>query len=162
MFNKPSRAELDHVSDNEARFRWDPVADETTPPNEPLRLLFVARDVYGAKTQKVHYAHIRSSSGKPTFTTRSNHVVDIDKQQSVEIAIEVSDDESERVDIQMKSSTAPDGASFEQTGTHSGLFQWEPTSEQKRTPTYSITFVADDRNFEPVEFELSILFKQPN
>jgi hypothetical protein len=160
VFNKPVRSRLEKTSSTTARFNWDPLADDTTPADDPLELIFIARDPHGAQARAEHIVHIRSSNGRPSFVTQSSHVFDPSAVSNIEIPIEVDDKDSQDVTIRMKSDTAPSNSSFEQTGSKRGTFTWTPTSEQLNQNVHSVTFVADDGDFEPVELELSILFNQ--
>jgi hypothetical protein len=156
--NKPDRATLKKLSNRRALFRWDPLADERTEQGDPLRLIFVAEDSHGAKDEVVHYANIFPSNGRPNFLNRSSRVVDPTQTETISVKIKVDDDDSEEVDISMES--APDGATFNQSGTHSGQFQWTPGAEQKKDRIHSVTFVADDGQFDPVTFKYTILFNR--
>lgn len=157
VVNKPKRATLKRLSKTSAKFRWDPLADAVTDQGEPKRLIFVAQDPHGARGEKVHFAHIVASNGRPRFVNQSTYIHDPSSTETISLKIEVSDDDSTEVDISMPRESAPQGATFQKNEPKAGQFRWKPTSKQIQDRMHVVEFVADDGETKPVRFEMTIV-----
>ncbi|QDG51504.1 hypothetical protein FIV42_12335 [Persicimonas caeni] len=157
VINRPSRAEFQTFASS-ALFSWDPITSDVTE-DEPLRLIFVATDSQGASTERVVNLTIHAGNGTPRFLTASSKLYDPNSNKPLEFEVEVRDDDSRDVDLQMPADKAPAGASFEQTGPKIGTFTWSPSVQQRDKRVHSVTFVADDRQTEPVTLKVSIILQ---
>lgn len=155
--DKPERATF-QTFEQEALFTWRPIPSDVTD-GEPLPLTFVVEDTQGAVAEEVVRLRIRAGNGLPQFQNSSSKLYDVTSNRPLSFPVEVRDDDSERVEIRMPSDSAPKGATFEQTDPKRGTFEWDPSPKQKNTRVHSVTFVADDMENDPVEQNVTIIFK---
>ncbi|MFU8802674.1 MAG: hypothetical protein ACNA8W_02595, partial [Bradymonadaceae bacterium] len=78
----------------------------------------------------------------------------------LEIHVRVRDDDSNQVTLTMPRAMAPEGASFESTGTHEGQFTWMPSPAQITRRVHTAMFIADDGDNAPVEHRVTIIIQQ--
>lgn len=157
VINRPDRAEFQTFASS-ALFSWDPITSDVTD-GEPLRLIFVATDSQGESTERVVNLTILAGNGTPRFLTASSKLYDPNSNKPLEFEVEVRDDDSRDVDLQMPGDKAPAGASFEQTGPKTGTFTWSPSVQQRDKRVHSVTFVADDQQTDPVTLKVSIILQ---
>lgn len=146
-------------SNTGARFDWAPLASDVTG-NEPLRLIFIVTDDSGKVTEKTVNVSIVPGNGVPRFLTNSSVLYDPRVGKPVKVEIQVRDDDSNEVELTMDESTAPFGASFDQTGAFSGVFEWQPDAEQQKKRVHSINFNANDLQTN-VPFKLTVVIRSP-
>lgn len=157
VINRPARAEFQTFASS-ALFSWDPITSDVTE-GDPLRLIFVATDSQGESTERVVNLTILAGNGTPRFLTASSKLYDPNSNKPLEVEVEVRDDDSREVDLQMPGDQAPAGASFEQTGPKTGMFTWSPSVQQRDKRVHSVTFTADDRQTEPVTLKMTIILQ---
>ncbi len=157
VVNRPERATFQTFA-NSALFSWDPISSDATE-GDPLRLIFVAKDAQGGRTERVVNLTILPGNGTPKFLTASSKLYDPSSDQPLTFDVKVRDDDSQQITLSMPADTAPAGAQFAQDGPKSGTFSWNPTVEQRSQRVHAATFVADDGQSDPVSLKVTIIFQ---
>jgi hypothetical protein len=158
MPDQPARSQF-QTFQNSAVFTWDPIASDVTG-DTPRRLIFAATNSRGLTTERVVNVRILAGNGQPRFLNSTSELYDPESNAPLVIDVRVRDDDSNQVTLTMPRALAPEGASFEVTGSHDARFSWMPSPVQVTRRVHTVTFVADDGDNPPVEHKVTIIIKQ--
>lgn len=158
MPDQPPRSQF-QTFQNSAVFTWDPIASDVTG-DTPRRLIFAVANSQGMTTERVVNLRILAGNGQPRFLNSASELYDPQSNTPLSIHVRVRDDDSNEVALTMPRALAPEGASFEVTGTHEGRFNWMPSPVQITRRVHTVTFVADDGDNPPVEYRVTIIIQQ--
>lgn len=142
-----------------ALFSWDPLASDATN-GVPIQLVFIVTDQSGRRTEKTASVEIVAGNGKPVFSSNVSEIFDPRTGEGLSFEVKVKDQDSAEVDLTMDETTAPIGAKFEKTGPYSGTFTWKPNANQLDKRIRTVRFIADDKQFEEVNHDVTIVVRK--
>ncbi|RME20082.1 MAG: hypothetical protein D6806_17100, partial [Deltaproteobacteria bacterium] len=98
-------------------------------------------------------------TGAPVFITPSDYTLDLNKTDTINIRIEVRDNDSAQVDLRIVDNP-PGGAFSTQPGSKIATYVWTPTAQQvAERPVWSFRVGASDRQNPEVFQDITILLK---
>jgi len=152
---KPPGADFTQGADS-ATLRWSPAVTDGDGAGRPWNVTISVQDSDGAWVSQDFTVTVFLQGGVPTFLNPPGYVVDLATESYIAFRIEVKDDDSAKVGLQLTRTI--EGAIFRADGPKSGIFYWEPSAEQIAERAYwSLVASADDEENPPVAHEISII-----
>jgi len=151
----PKTAQVTPRAANEAVVVWSPLITDTQPGGRRYEVEVTVDDSRGGSSRQSIGVVVYPTFGIPAFTLPAGVVVNLGQQDDLELLIEVKDDDSTEVAIDLVE--APEGAKLQRADKKVAHFFWRPDDEQRKVAVHRAIFSASDESHEPVLHVLTIV-----
>lgn len=151
----PKTAQVTPRAAAEAVLVWSPLITDTQPGGRRYEVSVEVDDSRGGTARQTFGVVVYPTFGVPTFTLPAGVVVNLGQQDDLELLVEVKDDDSTDVAIEM--TEAPDGAKLQRADRKVAHFFWRPDEAQRKVAVHRAIFTAADESHAPVTHVLTIV-----
>jgi hypothetical protein len=151
----PKAAQVTPRAANEAVLVWSPLITDTQPGGRRYEVELSVDDGRGGTARQAIGVVVYPTFGVPAFTLPAGVVVNLGQQDDLELLIEVKDDDSTEVTIELIE--APTGAKLQRADKKVAHFFWRPDEEQRKVAVHRAIFSAIDESHAPVTHVLTIV-----
>ncbi len=140
----PKGAQVTPRAAQEAVLVWSPLITDTQPGGRRYELDVEVDDGRGGKASQRVGLVAYPTFGVPTFDLPAGVVLNLAEDDALELLVEVKDDDSTEVDLQM--TEGPAGARLQLADKKIAHFYWEPDDEQRKVAVHRAIFSARDES----------------
>ena len=151
----PKTAQVTPRAAAEAVLVWSPLITDTQPGGRRYEVVVKVDDSRGGTARQTFGVVVYPTFGVPAFTLPAGVVVNLGQQDDLELLIEVKDDDSTDVAIDMRE--APEGAKLQPADRKTAHFFWRPDDAQRKVAVHRAIFTATDESHAPVTHVLTIV-----
>lgn len=151
----PKTAQVTPRAANEAVVVWSPLITDTQPGGRRYEVDVTVDDSRGGSSRQSIGVVVYPTFGIPAFTLPAGVVLNLGQQDDLELLIEVKDDDSTEVTIDLLE--APTDAKLQRADKKVAHFFWRPDDEQRKVAVHRAIFSARDESHEPVTHVLTIV-----
>lgn len=151
----PAEAELVQRTTSEALIYWNPSITDTEPGGRRYEVVVTASDGNGGVARADFGVTVNADGGAPAFDLPSGIVVDLADAPDLTLVIEVKDDDSLSVDIDMEE--GPAGSVLKPAGPKTAYFYWEPEESQLADSVHRVVLTVEDEVHAPVRHILLLV-----
>ncbi len=151
----PDTAQVSPRTSNEAVLVWSPLITDTQPGGRRYEVEITVEDGRGGRASQTFGVIAYPAFGIPSFVLPAGLVLNLATQDALELAVEVKDDDS--LDITLEMTESPEGARFQTAERKLGFFYWKPDDDQRKVAVHRAIFRAIDDTNPPVLHVLTIV-----
>ena len=151
----PKTAQVTPRAANEAVVVWSPLITDTQPGGRRYDVEVTVDDSRGGSSRQSIGVVVYPTFGIPAFTLPAGVVVNLGQQDDLELLVEVKDDDSTEVQIDLLE--APTDAKLQRGDKKVAHFFWRPDDEQRKVAVHRAIFSARDESHGPVTHVLTIV-----
>lgn len=151
----PDAAQVTPRAAAEAVLVWSPLITDTQPGGRRYEVTVEVDDSRGGAARQTFGVVVYPTFGVPTFTLPAGVVVNLGQQDDLELLVEVKDDDS--TDIAIEMTEAPAGAKLQRADRKVAHFFWRPDEAQRKVAVHRAIFTAADESHAPVTHVLTIV-----
>lgn len=151
----PDAAQVTPRAANEAVLVWSPLITDTQPGGHRYEAEVTVDDGRGGTARQSFGVVVYPTFGVPAFTLPAGVVVNLGQEDDLELLVEVKDDDSTDVTIEL--TEAPAGAKLQRADKKVAHFFWRPDKDQRTVAVHRAIFSARDESHPPVTHVLTIV-----
>jgi hypothetical protein len=138
----PEGATITPQSPITATLSWSPTITDTEPGGTIFSARAIVRDGHGGESSQVFSVSVFPIFGTPSFDLPAGIALNLAREETLELAVRVKDDDSTAVALSLMES--PEGAVLSKSGPKSAILFWRPNLAQREQTVHRMIFGADD------------------